>query len=793
MVGKLKFYKIILFVQIFLLNIFAEEVNKKEDVLAIHPLTMLLLNNLDNINLTKKEKDFLKKYPKIIIGSDSKYLPYIYETEDKKAVGFSVDIINKINKLTGANFKFELDKYKNIEKKVKEKKVDGITNFISNENDKYFNSSIPFLRQPINIVVKHGNPLRIKNIKDLENKTIIIQNGNHFLENIVKKTFPNSKVIYKDSYEDVFEEVIFGEADATINEGPTNFFKNEKGLPYLNRAFSLDKKAEMIFSIRKDMPEAISILNKGIKAISNNEIKVLYHKWFGNFHFNIHSNGLSKIDKEYINKIKKLKVCTDSTWYAFNKEDSDKQSITTNILDVVLKKIGLEKDLIFTATWQESLLLLKKGDCDLISAISKNSENEKFIKFTKPYINYPIMLITHVDTSYLYNLNELKDKKIAIIKERAILDKYKYGNKKLVYVSNPYEGLKMVQEKKVYAYIDLLPKFIYTLDNIENVKINRELDSSINIAMGLRTTDYQLFHIIDNSLSSISDIEKNKIFSKLFKENYRKKVNNELIVQVILILLGVVFLVLFWNIQLKKSVKKALQKNKEQESLLYYYSTQDAMKDLVGNISHQWRQPINELSSVLFYLETRLYLKQEITNEDIKENTLKSRAIIDYLSKTVNIFSNYYVDKKTETNIKILTLLEQSIFITDGSFRKLNTKISLDIKDKNLKVKGEFLKQVILAILNNARNIIVERKIGDSLINIKLYKKDIYSILEIEDNFGGITNIDTIFNLGTTNSKKGTGLGLFISKRIIEDKYQGNISVKNKNSGALFTIKLPIK
>ncbi|AXH14817.1 hypothetical protein CP985_01250 [Malaciobacter mytili LMG 24559] len=789
----MKLFRVFFYILIFLLDIFAEEFNKKEDILAIHPLTMLLLKNSTTITLTKEEKEFLQKYPKIIIGSDTKWIPYVYETKDKRVIGFNIDILEKINKLIGSNFKFELDTHKNIIKKVKEKKIDGIiSSFISEENNEYLNFSIPFLKQSINIVVKHGNPLRIKSIKDLENKTIVIQNGNYFLENIVKETFTNSKIIYKDLYEDVFEEVVFGQADATINEGPSNFLKNEKDLPYLNRAFSFDKKVEMFFSIRKDMPEAISILNKGIKAIPNNEIEVLYHKWFGTFNFDIHSSGLSKIDKEYINKIKKVKVCTDSTWYAFNKENSDEESITNNILNIVLKKVGLEKDLIFTATWEESLLLLKKGDCDLISAISKNSENEKFIKFTKPYTNYPIMLITHVDTSYLYNLNELKDKKIAIIKDNAVLNKYKYSNKEIVYVSTPYEGLKMVQEKKVFAYVDLLPKFIYTLDKVENVKINREIDSSVDISMGLRTTDNHLFHIIENSLSSITDIEKNKIFSKLFKENYRKNVNKELIVQVILLLLAAVFLVLFWNIQLKKSVKKALQKNKQQESLLYYYSTQDAMKDLVGNISHQWKQPINELSSVLFYLETKLYLKQEITNEDIKENTLKSRAIIDYLSKTVNIFSNYYVDKKTETNIKILTLLEQSIFITDGSFRKLNTKISLDIKDKNLKVKGEFLQQVILSILNNARNIIVERKIGDSLINIKLYKKDIYSILEIEDNFGGITNIDTIFNLGTTNSKKGTGLGLFISKRIIQDKYQGEISVKNKKNGAVFIIKLPI-
>lgn len=783
----------VLFLFFFLLTtLFSKE---EKEFLAIHPLGLLLQTNSPLIELSKEEKKFLKKNPKIVLGSDTSWFPYVYKTKKRELIGLNVDILDKINKLTGANFQLELGSWKEMIIKAKEKKIDGLTPTVKHkEREAFFNFSIPFSSHSTSVVVKHGNPLNIKDIIDLENKTIVIQKGNLFLEKLSKKIFSKSNIIYRDSYESVFEEVIYGSADATINEATTTILKNDRGLPHLNRAFTLNEKANLVFSIRKDWPEAITILNKALKAISEEEIEELKYKWLGEFHFDLGSKELSSVDKDYIKKIKKIRICADPTWYTFSKSKRYEENITINFLDTIIEKIGLERELIFTNTWEESLKFLKTRECDIIPLIKKTEERKEYANFTKPYINYPAMAITHNDTPYLYNLKDLNNKKIAILKGHALAKtiKEKYKDIDLVFVDDGLEGLRKVKAKELFAYIDLLPVLIPVFNEVKDIKINRELDISLDLSLGVRSDDEHLYHIMEKSLNRIDDKEKDKILNKLIEVTYKQKIDYTIIFQVLALLLLIIFLIAYWNFQLKKGIKKALLKNKEQESLLYHYSKQDAMRDLVGNISHQWKQPVNELSSILFYLETKLHLKQEITQEDIKNSSLKSRNIVDYLSKTVSTFSNFYVRNESEDSIKIVTLLKQALFITEGTLRKYRTKINLDIKDENLKVKGEELQQVILSILNNAKNIIIEREIINPTINIKLYEKDENSIIEIEDNFGGINDIeDDIFELGITSTKKGTGLGLYISKRIIQDKYNGKIFAENKNQGATFTIKIP--
>lgn len=787
----------ILLVIFLLTSLISETLNKKEKgFLAIHPLGILLLNNLPTVILNKKEKNFLDIHSEINIGSDAKWMPYVYKTNDQKIIGLNVDLLNRINQLTGANFKLKVGVWKDIVNKAQEKKLDGITPSVKNkEREKFFNFSIPFLSQTISIVVKHGNPLNIRSKKDLEDKTIVIQEGNLFLEKLSKRKFPESKIIYKNSYEDVFEEVVFGTADATINEVPINFLKNENGLPYLNKVFDLAEEEGLVFSIRKDWPEAISILNKGIKAIPKEELEKLKSKWFGEFHFKLESQDLSDVDKKYIKKIKKIKVCADPTWYRFPKNEAYEENISINFLDTVLGKIGLDRELIHTKNWKESLNFLKTRKCDLISVIKKTKERSEYISFTKPYINYPVMLVTHKDTPYLYDLEKIRNKKIAVLKGHTIIKtiKEKYKNIEFVFVDNALKGLKKVHKKDVFAYIDLLPIFIPIFNEVKDIKINRELNMSLDLSMGIRSDDKHLYHIIEKSLNGIEEKEKSEIFNKLIEIAYKEKVDYTIVFQVLLFLIFIIFLIVYWNFQLKKGITKALLKNKQQEGLLYHYSKQDAMKDLVGNISHQWKQPVNELSSILFYIETKLYLKQKITQEDIKSSSLKFRNIIDYLSKTVSIFSNFYVHNESEDEVEILTLLKQAIFITEGSLKKYRVKINIDIKDKAPKVKGEELQQAILSILSNAKNILIEREITSPIISIRLYTKDENSIIEIEDNLGGIDNLnDNIFELGISSSKKGTGQGLYISKRIIQDKYNGYIYAKNINDGAIFYIVIPL-
>jgi polar amino acid transport system substrate-binding protein len=752
------------------------------------------------VSLTKKEKEFLEKHPKIILGGDKSWYPYLNKRKDGTLEGIDVDIIKKVNTLTGANFQIKATKWNEVLKEAKEKKIDGlVTSAKHDERREYFNFSKGYSKNYKRLLVKHGNPQNIKSVEDLKNKTIVIQNGNLFIEKLAKK-ISNIKIIYKDTLEDVYQEVIYGVADATIHEAPIEHLTNELGIPHLNVAFNFDEKLELVFSIRKDWIEAISILNKGLESISKSEIEQIHEKWVKKFQFN--SNQTKKLiytddELKYLSSKMILKVCADPTWYSFSHskvDSSEAESLSIHFLDIVLSKIGIKRELVYTKTWKESLQFIKEKKCDMITSIQKNEQRDKYINFTSPFAYQSATIVTHNEIPYIFNLDTLINKKIAMLGEHAAIElfKEKYPFSDIVLIDSGEEGIEKVKSKEVFGYIELIPVLLPLLDNEEDVKINRQLDFGLSLSMGIRDDELLLHSIIEKTLNSIPEIERNKIFNKLIDNKYKKKTDYSLIIELLLVFLFVIAFVLYWNFQLKKSIKSALIKNKKQESLLTYYSNQDAMKDLVGNISHQWRQPIDELSSVLLYIETKLMLKQEITQDDIIQSVEKSRNIINYLNQTVKIFSNFYTKNENKNNIRINTLIDEALFIIKGSYEKNKIQVVVDIQDVTLQIKGDELQQVILAILSNIQNIVIERNIKKPVVHISFYKKEANIILKIKDNCGGIKkDIDKIFDLGVSNLNSGRGLGLYISKRIVEDKYGGIISANNSAKGATFKIVLP--
>ncbi len=526
----------------------------------------------------------------------------------------------------------------------------------------------------------------------------------------------------------------------------------------------------------------------------DNKKEISLEKYFDNSSLR---NDLSLKEKEYIKKIKTINVCEDATWSSFSKSKRDKESFTNDFIKEILKKSDLKERLIFTDSWEESLEHIKNKKCDIIAVINKTQKRSEYINFTKPYISYPLMIVTHKTIPYIHNLERLKGKKVAISSAyegiKPILEK-KYKGLEFIYVEDGLSALKKVRKKEIFAYIDLLPSLLSIFHEVKWIKINREIDVKMNLSVGIRDDDLYLYSIITKSLNSLDDIEKNKIFNKLIDLAYKKRFDLSIIYEILIVgfVLGVI--VIYWNIRLKKAVKEATLKVKEKERLLYYYSKQDAMKDLVGNISHQWRQPIDELSSNLMYIEAKQLLNKEISQDEIKVRAQKSRDIINFLSNTISTFRFFYETKNENDYTCIYELLEKTLFIIQGSFTQSNIKVNFEDINPNIKIKGYELQQVFLSIFNNIKNIVLERNISDPIIDIKLYKSNNKIVIEIKDNCGGVENsVMDIFDLGNTNTKNGTGLGLYISKRIIEDKYKGRIFAKNIENGVLFKILIPIE
>ena len=160
------------------------------------------------------------------------------------------------------------------------------------------------------------------------------------------------------------------------------------------------------------------------------------------------------------------------------------------------------------------------------------------------------------------------------------------------------------------------------------------------------------------------------------------------------------------------------------------------------------------------------------------------------MSKTIDIFRNFFKTSKNIANVNISEVIEDTILFLDSTFEVENITINKDIeKDIIILAIQEEFAHSILNILVNAKDVFKTRKVPNPTININMYKDGKKIIITIEDNAGGIelTPIEQIFKSGISSKSHG-GIGLYITKKIIEEKLGGDIGVENINKGVKFTI-----
>lgn len=257
------------------------------------------------------------------------------------------------------------------------------------------------------------------------------------------------------------------------------------------------------------------------------------------------------------------------------------------------------------------------------------------------------------------------------------------------------------------------------------------------------------------------------------------------------------------NIRLEHMFKKELDENRRTESLMLMQSKNASMGEMIGNIAHQWRQPLNTLNFIL------VNMMDEIDSCDVNEESKEYLAgkfekgfnIIQKMSETINDFRHFFKPEDDKKEFELLETVNSTLQLLEERMKVYD--ISIDINNQSpisLYGYSSHLSQVFLNIINNSidahktrdeknpdnrqkKRIVIDYTLNDNAIEITL-----------ADNAGGIEDkvIENIFDpyFTTKDMQNGTGLGLYMSKTIIEKHFGGDLSVENKNEGACFTIRL---
>ncbi|HEY3306901.1 MAG TPA: response regulator [Desulfuromonadaceae bacterium] len=249
------------------------------------------------------------------------------------------------------------------------------------------------------------------------------------------------------------------------------------------------------------------------------------------------------------------------------------------------------------------------------------------------------------------------------------------------------------------------------------------------------------------------------------------------------------------NQHLEQRINDEIEKNRKKDRLMLYQARFSIIGEMMGNIAHQWRQPLNNIG-LLIQSSQLEFEDNNLDNDKYSRYVSDSMNILNYLSLTIDNFRNFFKPDAGQHLFSPFEMVEKAVSLVRAGFQ--HHLIGIDVKrvcpDHVLGYSNEF-SQIILILLNNAKDALIKRALPEPRVEISCYKTDNRYIISVSDNAGGVADniIEKIFDpyFTTKFMAQGTGVGLYMAKMIIEKSMGGTLIARNTSKGAEFIIELP--
>lgn len=787
------------------------------------------------IFLTKEEKAFLRNNPVLKVSNELDWPPFDFSV-NKKPQGYSIDMLKLISKKSGLNFKFingyswdelfkmyqnrELDIIHPLEKIFTKDSNSLVSNPLFAYNAKY---------------ATRKEAKQIKSIKDLYGKKVAVGKG-FGLSIILKEKFPQVQIHLVDSVKEGLLALKNKKVYAMIDSEHVMRYILKKELitgikiQGFFKEYQKEDYESLHIMTHKDKPELMGIINKALETITPGEITDLEEKWFGiKSKKDIKSINLTSKEKLYLKNKKILKVCIAPKYMPY--EGIDKKGkhigVTSDLMKIAERRIGIEIKLQPTNSWYETLEFMKKGKCDFIPIMQNLEERRDFANFTSDYLETTTVIATRKKELFIENLEQIKDKKIGIVKgySQKVIIKEKYPDINIIEVKDIEDGLDKVLKGEIYGFVEALGSIGYKLEQEANyeIKIAGKIDVDINYAIGTKKDEPLLNDIFEKFVQTLDENDISKMRNKWINITIDKTIDYTLVYEILAVSILIILIISYWLKRLKNEIKKRniveqelartneeLEDSNEELQMMIYNlkQTQDkliesekmaSLGSLVAGVAHEINTPVGiGLTGITHFIEESSSLSKDYKNGMMTEEKFKSfladtneisLLIKKNLKRTAHLvqsFKQVAVDQtndvKREINLK--EYIDEVLFSLDNIIKKTNLNIDI-IGDDNLLITtypGSISQIITNLVINSIKHGFEEKEKGN--INIIISEKNKKFTLIYKDTGKGIKeeNLNKIFDpFFTTNREKGgTGLGLNIIYNIITNTLNGSIKCKSQ-------------
>lgn len=482
-----------------------------------------------------------------------------------------------------------------------------------------------------------------------------------------------------------------------------------------------------------------------------------------------------------------------------------------------------------------------------MSFLNQTPQRETWLNFTEPLFTDPNVIIGRMENDSIDDLSKIKAS-IAIPKETAMYERFQkdFPNLIIIPVNSENEAFEFVEEKKADLTVRSMIISAYTIKEkgFFNLKIvNQPQNYENHLRIGVIKDEIILKDILNKAVNTLTKEDIQNIVNKWVSIKYEKVQDYSYlwIGMLILFIISIFFLyrqyilkhnnnflqseILKRTHQLEKSnqilkekkdeldklnssleikIKDEVEKNKLFQEKLFKADKLASMGKMMSNIAHQWRQPLSMISTVATGVKIQKEFGTLDDNELIQNMELINKNA-QYLSETINDFKNFIKGDRKIRNYNLSTTINNFLHIVESSIKKDNLNIILDLED-NIEINGypNELIQCLINIFNNSKDALEEKKEENPLIFISTTLENNTINIIIKDNAGGIPDniISKIYDpyFTTKHKSQGTGLGLHMTYKLIDEGMHGKIEARNVEfeyenkiyKGAEFVISLNI-
>lgn len=489
----------------------------------------------------------------------------------------------------------------------------------------------------------------------------------------------------------------------------------------------------------------------------------------------------------YLKNKKVITMCVDPDWEPFEKINKDglHEGISADIIKLISTKLDIKIELIPTNDWDESIDFSKQKKCDILSFLDETPKRKEWLVFTEPIFTDSNVLVGRSEKKYIEDISKV-NLSIALPRNTAMSERFAkdFPNLVIIPTSSEDEAFKLVEEQKADLTLRSMIIAAYTIkkNGLFNLKIIGEPKGyENNLRIGVRLDEPILKDILNEAIKTITQKDIDEIVNNYVTIVIEKTTTFTIALWILAVLFLVIFIILLWNYMLNLRVKKELKKNEEQQQLLIEQKRKAEIGELLGNISHQWKNGLSQISSLNLEMLLMYKLNQNINdNKEFYQRLEDTETSIKFMVETMNTFLGYYKEENDYSKFEVEENIRQVEKLIDLEIKKSNLHINI-ISNFPLEItanKNQWL-HVWLNLISNTIKASKLQNIKNPQINITLNKEAIF----FEDNCGGFKAevLDDI------QKHKQKGLGLKMTFKILE-KSDYFMNIETYKSGVKFTI-----